>query len=315
MKHKITRRDFLKRGADISALSLLGGSLISSAGCGDAQKPAPLEAEKIAVVEGDDCAAAAKRAVDLLGGIESYVPKGAKVCLLPNAQKNHPGTFTKPEIVESVIEMCRHAGAKKISCLSWLPRKSWEALGLDEIIESAGAELVIVDMKDESLFKPVPIPRGTVLKEARIMNVFFDYDVFINLPITKDHAGNRFTGTMKNLMGLNSPKSNRTFHTGNFKNDNIEHLDQCIADLNTVLAPDLCIVDATEFIITNGPFGPGKLHAPRKVVAGTDRVAIDAYCCKLWDLEPREIIMIDRAHQLGLGEIDLTKKKIEESVI
>ena len=28
-----------------------------------------------------------------------------------------------------------------------------------------------------------------------------DYDVLIDMPITKDHAGNKFTGTMKNLMG------------------------------------------------------------------------------------------------------------------
>ena len=39
------------------------------------------------------------------------------------------------------------------------------------------------------------------------MNEFYDYDVFINMPITKDHAGNKFTGTIKNLMGLNAPTS------------------------------------------------------------------------------------------------------------
>ena len=134
----------------------------------------------------------------------------------------------------------------------------------------------------------------------------------INLPITKDHMGNKFTGTMKNLMGLSSPKTNRTFHTGNFKNDDINHLDQCIADLNTLIKPVLCVVDATEFIITNGPFGPGKLHKPQKVVAGTDRVAIDAYCASLWGLKGEEIIMIREGHALGLGEIDLAKRKIKE---
>jgi uncharacterized protein (DUF362 family) len=148
------------------------------------------------------------------------------------------------------------------------------------------------------------VPGGEKLKEARIMELFYEHDVFINLPICKDHAGNRFTGTLKNMMGLNSPKSNRTFHTGNFKNDDIGHLDQCIAELNLVLKPDLCLVDATEFIITGGPFGPGELHLPRKVVAGTDRVAIDAYCAKLWWLDPEEIIMIKKAHDLKIGELE-----------
>ena len=159
------------------------------------------------------------------------------------------------------------------------------------------------------------VPKGKVLKEARIMEIFFEHDVFIDMPICKDHAGNRFTGTMKNLMGLNSPKCNRTFHTGEFKNDDIAYLDQCIADLNLAVTPDLCIVDATEFIITNGPFGPGKLHAPGKVLAGTDRVALDAYASTLWGLRPEEIIMIERAHRHGLGEIDLARVPRKEAVV
>ena len=146
------------------------------------------------------------------------------------------------------------------------------------------------------------------------MKVFFDYDVFIDLPITKDHAGNKFTGTLKNLMGLNSPQNNRTFHKKEWKTDidAITHLDQCIADLNTVIFPDLCIVDATEFITTNGPFGPGELIKPQKVVAGTDRVAIDAYCSTLWGLKGTDIIHIGKAYEHKLGEINLGKVKIEE---
>jgi len=113
---------------------------------------------------------------------------------------------------------------------------------------------------------------------------------------------------------LNSPGSNRTFHRDGWETDidAIGHLDQCIADLNTVISPDLCVVDATEFITTNGPFGPGELTRPGKVVAGTDRVAIDAYCCTLWGLEGKDIIHIRKAHEHGLGEIDLTKLCIEE---
>ena len=118
-------------------------------------------------------------------------------------------------------------------------------------------------------------------------------------------------------MGLNSPKNNRTFHKPGWKTDiaDIKHLDQCIADLNTVLKPALCIVDATEFIITNGPFGPGKLHKPKKVVAGVDRVAVDAYCSTLWGLNPKDIFTITMAHELGIGQIDLKKVRIKETKV
>lgn len=154
-------------------------------------------------------------------------------------------------------------------------------------------------------------------KEEILITVQKLFDGFITIPITKDHAGNKFTGTLKNMMGLNSPANNRAFHKKDCDTnpDSITFLDQCIADLNTVLKPILCVVDATEFIITNGPFGPGVLHKPQKVVAGTDRVAVDAYCSTLWGLNPKDIHMINMAYDQGIGEKDIKKVKIVEKNI
>jgi len=57
---------------------------------------------------------------------------------------------------------------------------------------------------------------------------------------------------------------------------------QAEKDQSAVKTPQVCIVDATEFVIRIGPFRPGKLHKPINVVAGVDRVAINASCCALW---------------------------------
>ena len=246
--------------------------------------------------------------------MEKFVPENAKVAILANPQRNNPGAFTNPDVVRAAIHMCKKAGAKEVTCISLLPEKNWENTGLLDVVKKEKATLKIIVQKNESLFKSIRIPKGKALKDAQIMKEFFNYDVFITIPITKDHAGNKFTGTLKNMMGLNSQQNNRTFHKPGWKTDvnSIRHLDQSIADLNTVVKPDLCIVDATEFITTNGPFGPGKLLKPQKVVAGVDRVAIDAYCCTLWGLEGKDVIMIKEAHKQGLGEIDLTKVKIKE---
>jgi uncharacterized protein (DUF362 family) len=54
------------------------------------------------------------------------------------------------------------------------------------------------------------------------------------------------------------------------------------------------------------------LHKPLKVVAGTDRVAIDAYCCTLWGLKPKDIVALVEAHKLGIGEIDVKKLTLKE---
>ena len=82
--------------------------------------------------------------------------------------------------------------------------------------------------------------------------------------------------------------------------------------MNLVRKPDLCIADATEFITTNGPFGPGEIIKPRQVIAGVDRITVDAYCSTLLDLNPTDVIMLRQGNQSGLGEIDLKKVKIDK---
>jgi uncharacterized protein (DUF362 family) len=317
MAKKLKRREFLVKGVGTGA-AMLGGMRALWAG----PEPSPRSSRNpgppdLVVVVGKDYLASTVKAVDLLGGVGRFVARNARVAILPNAQSAHPGTFTKPEIVRAVIRLCQKGGAREVSCLSWLPEKYWAATGLDRVLQEEGARLKIVDLKDEHEFRAVPIPKGKVLHEAKIMNELFHHDCFINLPITKDHVGNRFTGAMKNLMGLNFAQVNRTFHSGDFKTrpDDIDRLDQCIADLNLAVQPTLSIVDATEFICTHGPFGPGEILSPHKVVAGVDRVAVDSYCASLRGLKGEDILMIKKGHDHGLGEVNLKRVRIQEVAI
>lgn len=311
---KINRRDFLKKTASLGAFSFLGIGLTSECKGKQTSTSEKTVGIDISVAQGQDYSANTMRAVENLGDMEVFVPRGSKVAILANPQRNNPGAFTKPDILRATIQMCQQAGAGNITCISQLPDQNWEATGLKKVVQEEGANLVIVDRSDDSQFKTIPVPKGTALRKAQIMNEFFNYDVFIDMPITKDHAGNKFTGTMKNLMGLSSQKTNRSFHKKGWQTDinAIDHLEQCIADLNTIIQPDLCIVDATEFITTNGPFGPGEIIKPQKVVAGTDRVAVDSYCCALWGLEGKDILQITKAFNHGLGEMDLNKVNIKE---
>ena len=315
MSDSINRRSFLKKSALAGGATLVGSQVIPEV-MGD-KSGYVLAAEKslVSVVKGTDYLKATIKAVEQLGGMSKFVTKGSRVAVLANAQRNNPGAFTSPQVIRAVTRMCKEAGAKEIHFLSWLPADAWTSTGQAAAITEEGAELKIADRKDESSFSPKPVPDGIALKEARIMNGFYDYDVFITVPITKDHAGNKFTGTLKNMMGLNSPKNNRTFHRENWATDpdSIAHMEQCIADLNTVIKPALCIVDATVFITTNGPFGPGELIKPEKVVAGTDRVAIDSYCASLWGLSGPSIKSIKMAADHGLGQLDSKLVTVKET--
>jgi uncharacterized protein (DUF362 family) len=314
MGKKLDRREFIKKSAQYSLSAVVGGSALSYLDHAPSAYATVHKGHGIAVAKGENYFGGTFKAVELLGGMEHFVPKDSRVAILPNVQRWHPGTFTKPEIVRAIVQMCKKAGAKEVNCLSWLGKDNWEKTGLAAVLKEEGANLKLVG-SEEANFKPVKVPMGKVLKEAMIMKEFFNNDVFIDIPITKDHAGNKFTGTMKNMMGLNHRTNNReSFHRPNWKTDinDIKHLDQCIADLNTIFMPALCVVDATEFIITNGPMGPGEITKPQQVVAGEDRVAMDAYCCTLWGLKAEEIFQIKMAQDLGLGHMDLKKTKIKK---
>jgi uncharacterized protein (DUF362 family) len=323
MSRKVSRRSFVKQSSVIGASSILGAELLTGQNqakrhsIGDGLQVARRYqgANTLSVVTGQDYVDNTIGAVGQLGGMGRFVPEGAKVAVLANPQRPNPGAFTRPDIVRAVVRMCRDAGADEVACITWQSEQSWEQTGTAEAVSAEGGQLVFVDMRDESLFEPIAVPGGVALKEARVMKALADYDVLIDLPITKDHAGNKFTGTLKNLMGLNSPVSNRTFHMDNWTTDigAITHLDQCIADLNTIIHPDLCVVDATELLTTNGPFGPGELIRPQKIIVGTDRVAVDAYCAGLLELNPHDIMTITKAHEHGLGEIDLSTVNLIEA--
>ncbi len=313
MKKKITRRNFIKGSAAFGVSTSLATSGLSSI-IEDAEKRnLPHKNIDVAVAFGGDYFENTKKAIEILGGMSKFVPKNSSVLLLGNVWRV-PGTYTKPDIFRAVARMCRNALAKKITCVSPMPVRNWEQTGNAAVLKKEGVVLKLFDYRDYSLFKRVPIPRGILLKEAEIVKEFYAHDVFINVPICKHHVDTVFSCTMKNLMGLNSYRSNRKFHIDKADQeiDKAQHLAQCIADFNTVVAPALNVVDATEFIVTNGPMGPGKIAKPQKIVAGVDRIAVDAYCIGLLDKKINDVIKIRKGYKHGLGEMNLSKVRVHE---
>ncbi len=61
------------------------------------------------------------------------------------------------------------------------------------------------------------VPRGRSLKKADVAKALLDCDVFINIPIAKDHTELGFTGTMKKMMGVTSSTTNMFFDHGSEK--------------------------------------------------------------------------------------------------
>lgn len=75
------------------------------------------------------------------------------------------------------------------------------------------------------------------------------------------------------------------------------------------------MVDGTRLLKSWGPSnrgGRGEVEELRKVLVGTDAVAVDACASSWFGLCPDDVAHIRLAHELGLGEKDWSRLKVRE---
>jgi uncharacterized protein (DUF362 family) len=302
---EVNRRDFIKKSIIAgTAVALLPGLVKGNSVAGNYD---------ICAVTGADYFQNTINAIELLGGINKFVPRGSKVGLLHNAPNwwSKPGSHTSTEVVLALLKLLNDAGAKEIVYLIHPSDEFYKRSN-----KSVQFESITKTIKTNSgEFKEVDIQKGISLKKAMVIKDLFDCDVFINVPVNKHHAGTQFSNCLKNFMGNCHRDTNKFFHSGSGAKDNyedVEFLSQCIADVNLIRKPDLCISDATEILKTNGPAGPGEIMKPMKVYAGNDPVAMDAYGSTILDLRPEDVRPTVLANKHGIGRMDIKNLNIKE---
>ncbi len=311
MESQMDRREFLQRSI-LSAAGAIAGSILPGVLKGrDASSASEMT---LCAVAGDRFFDNTITAVEALGGMNRFVKKGASVGILINSVFDRAGAHANPDIPLAVAKMCLDSGASSVVTIEETPSWYWKR---SKLSGKLAQEIKLIGHSDEK--KDVKIPGGKSLKEATVSSALLSCDVFINIPIVKDHRGVRFTGNLKNMMGACSSSTCRRCHFGDqsvitqiFQGyySKVELLAQSIADLNLIRSPDLCVADTTEILATNGPAGPGRLKTPMEVVAGTNSVAVDMYCVKHLDLTPEELLVINRAQEHTLGPKSLREVKI-----
>jgi uncharacterized protein (DUF362 family) len=297
-KPKITRRSF---NILVGSVAITG--VLPIPGYTDDKKP------DIAIAHGSDAGKNTRAALDALGGMSHFVKPGQTVDILINFMGRIPAAHTNPEVFRSVVDLAKESGASRVRVISWIEENRRARNNLESEVSKAGAIFHHVPQENPELWQKLEIPRGKYLKEINVFKVLYESDIFIMIPSFKHHGSARHTGAMKLYMGTTPRADNRgKMHAGN--SDNLE---QAIADLNTaVRPPDLIVVDAMDVLTSNGPSGPGPTTAVNKVVAGRDRVAIDAYCAPMIGLDPQKSVQINAAAELGIGEKNLTSLIIRE---
>ena len=309
-----SRRDFIKTGLALGATFTLAsrkGLLAAEAATGSAPTPVPTPATAtpkpvlVAVRDGSRTAML-DQALAALGGIEMFVKKGQTVLVKPNIgwdASPERGANTHPELVGHLVKLCLNAGAKSVSifdnpCDQW--QRTYENSGIEKAARDAGA--IIVNGKDESLYREVEIPNGIKLKRAHVHGLVLDSDVFINVPVLKHHSGSLMTAGMKNLMGVIWDRG--AYHRTD--------LHQTIADFLTFKQPALNILDAYHPMVRNGPRGisVGDLVEMRTLLASADIVALDAAAAKMLGHQPADVRHVKIGDQMKLGTMNLDQVEI-----
>lgn len=246
--------------------------------------------------------AAVKRAVDLLGGMRSFVKPGDRVLIKPNLLKARPpedAVTTHPEIVRAVIRLVQEAGG--LALVGDSPglgdlKRVCEKSGILDVIQEEGAVLSEFDeamtIKNKGRFQRFEIARAA-----------YEADVIINLPKLKTHGMTLLTGAVKNLFGCIPGKRKVLWHFNTGVNHDAFSL--MLVELCALLKPRLTILDAVVGMEGNGP-GSGDPRRIGVVLAGNDPVAMDVVSAKIVGVAPELLPLIRAAAKSGIGETRLS---------
>jgi uncharacterized protein (DUF362 family) len=279
------------------------------------------EPPAVVVAEGtnDDTPAMFMRAaLAPYGGIGYFVKPGQTVCIKPNAtwaNKPHTASSTDPELLRTLIEMVKEAGAARIivtdrSTIDPAPMVL-EVSGIGQVLNETGVEQEILNLYEEPLSKYIEVeaPEGKAFKRIMVTKVAAEADVVINMAVAKTHVVLPVTLCCKHMLGFTYNPSG--LHAS------FEYLDQGIADLLATpsIRPALHILEAIRVRVRGASYGDGtditdpvRVKRFNQVLVGTDPVLIDAYAClNFFGREPQEITHILRAYESNHGEIDVEK--------
>lgn len=293
------RRTFIKTfSAGIAGAGFLDPADVFSAVAG--------EASVLSVAKGSDPAVVTAKAIELLGGMSSFVSRGDVVLVKPNMgwdRTPEQAANTNPVVISTLVKLAYEAGAKTVkvfdnTCNS--ARRCYQRSGIAEAAENAGADVSFIK---EQKFKNHNIG-GEVLKDWPVYEDALEVDKIINVPIAKNHSLAGYTLSMKNLMGI----------IGGRRDLLHQKISTSVVDLAAFFKPALTVLDAVRVLTRNGPQG-GNLNdvvARNTVAASTDQVAIDAFGATLFGIDVDDLPHVGEAYSRGLGEKDLNKVRVLE---
>lgn len=240
-----------------------------------------------------------KQGLDFLGGVETLIPKDAKILLKPNLLKKaevEKAVITHPVVVGAFAGILRENGYENIvladSCGHGTTQVVIRGTGMDTYLEKYHIPAV-----DYSEGVKTAYPQGVQAKEFILPKELLEQDCVISLSKMKTHALERITGAVKNSYGFVYGFHKAKGHTQYPSADSFARM---LIDLNKCVAPKLYVMDGIVAMEGNGP-GSGDPVPMNVLLMSTDPVALDSVFSRLVYLKPEMVPTNYHGEKMGLG--------------
>ncbi len=242
--------------------------------------------------------------------------KGKDLFIKPNFNSSDPTPgSTHPDTLAALLDQLRSLGAGSFTIADRSgmgnTREVMEARDVFRLGKEMNAKVMVLDELTAADWQPVKFNGSHWQRGFAVPVPLKKAGGIVQTCCLKTHRyGGHFTLSLKNSVGLAAK-----FVPGdayNYMRELHDSPDQrrMIAEINTAYKPDLVVLDGVDAFVTGGP-DSGKEVGAQVILAGTDRIAIDAVGVSLlrfYGTTPEvsrgtvfEQEQIARAVQLGLG--------------
>jgi uncharacterized protein (DUF362 family) len=233
---------------------------------------------RVVLINTNDRSAGVRKAIDLLG-VEPFQGKTVFVKANYNSADPAPAS-THLDTLRSLVGSLQELGAGKItlgerSGMGNTPQVL-KTMGVMALAKELGFDVLVLDELEKQDWKAFD-PKGNHWSQGFYLpKALLEAGAIVQTCCLKTHRdGGHFTMSLKNSVGLAAKTVPGISHNFMTELHNSAHQRDMIAEINQAYQPALIVMDGIKAFTSGGP-DTGKLVEPGVILAGTDRVALDA---------------------------------------
>jgi len=233
---------------------------------------------RVVLVKTTDRMAGIQKAIDL-AGIEPF--QGKSVFIKANYNSADPApASTHPDTLRSLVGKIRELGAGSIT----LGERSGmgnthlalETMGVLALASELGFDTLVLDELENQDWVHFDMDGDHWSQGFYLPDALFQAGAVVQTCCLKTHRfGGHFTMSLKNSVGLVANSVPGISHNFMAELHNSIYQRDMIAEINLAYQPALIVLDGVKAFTSGGP-DAGNLVEPGVILAGTDRVAMDA---------------------------------------